>query len=314
MKKRSENLYDDYRRQPSTAEKVTYFPDASPEEQIVLDGGANEWLGTSKWFFIAVSIFSGLCIVILIIAVIFASLYSAPSPYKNFQDAIKWGGAIQTTINFTHSTSYIVPFSIGNNGRSFLSITAAGGGGCISNNMSIVGGGGNSGVSAIEIPILLHANDICNVIIGTGGGTNGDGTYSQFSCVSQNGGPQTVNFIMEGGRSGCSSVFNSSSPRLGTDAYPFIAERFGSRPQYALLAENNIYGGIGGIGLGGGAGGLFGNGGNPGLPGYSGQNGIGYGSGGGGGGVNLNIYEITAGGNGGNGFAMLNFYVPVSQT
>lgn len=294
--------------------KPKYFPNSDPDKAILIDHGVNEWLGSSKWWFILFAIFAAAFIILIVVSIILAWSYAIPSPYKNFQDAIKFGGTIQTTINFTQSSSYIVPFIIGNNGRSWLSITGGGGGGCASNNISNVGGGGNSGVSAINIPIQLHANDICNIIIGTGGGTNGDGTYTQFSCVSQNGGPPTINYIVEGGRSGCSFVFNSSSPRLGIDQYPFIAERFGSRPQYSFLAESNIFGGIGGIGLGGGAGGLFGNGGNAGLPGLSGDNGIGYGSGGGGGGINLNIYEITAGGSGANGFAMLNFFVPILQT
>lgn len=293
---------------------ISYFPDKDPDEAILIDHAVNEYLGTSKWWFSLTAIFAAGLIILLIISVILASLYGVPSPYKNFQDAIKYGGTIQTTINFTKSTNYKVPWIIGNNGRALLSITGGGGGGCSSNNMSSVGGGGNSGVSAIDIPIQLHANDVCNIIIGSGGGTNGDGTYTQFSCVSQNGGPPTIDLIFDGGRSGCSFVYNSSTPRLGVDQYPFIAERFGSRPQYSLLAENNIFGGIGGIGLGGGAGGLFGNGGNAGQPGLSGQNGIGFGSGGGGGGINLSIFEITAGGNGGNGFVMLNFYVAILQT
>lgn len=292
--------------------RLEYFSQYDPDQAVILDNTAETYQGTSKYVFIGNSVAFAAGIIILIIAVIFSVLYAAPSVYKNFLDAIKFGGTIQTTINFTHSQSYNVPPSIGNNGRALLSITGGGGGGC-TGNMSLAGGGGNSGVSAITIPILLHANDICNVIIGVGGSTNNDGTMSQFSCISQNGGSFTVNFLMPGGRSGCSDVFNSSSPRLGVDSFPFIAERFGSRPQFGLFAESNIYGGIGGIFLGGGAGGLFGNGGNPGNASQNGQNGIGFGSGGGGGGIDLSIFQITAGGQGGSGFAMLNYYVPIIQ-
>ena len=314
MSKSKSKSYSSYSQYADDNEsgRLEYFSGYNKEETIIMDNTMKEYLNTSKYTFIGFAIAMAFGIIILIIAVIFSVLYAAPSVYKNFLDAIKFGGTIQTTINFTHSQSYTVPPSIGNNGRALLSITGGGGGGC-TGNMSLAGGGGNSGVSAISIPILLHANDICNVIIGVGGSTNNDGTPSQFSCVSMNGGSFTVNFLMLGGRSGCSDVFNSSSTRLGVDSYPFIAERFGSRPQFALMAESNPYGGIGGIFLGGGAGGLFGNGGNPGNASQNGQNGIGFGSGGGGGGINLSIFQITAGGQGGSGFAMLNYYVPILQ-
>lgn len=247
-------------------------------------------------------------IIIVLVIILVGALYDTPSVYKNFIFAINHGGTILTSLTFTKNQIYTIPNITGGYGRAFLSITGAGGGGC-SGNYTSTGGGGNSGASAVWIPILIHNADVCMITIGNGGDTNMDGSYTEFKCIPSTGGNPTVFFRLDGGRSGCTP----NGTHLGDNSYPFIEEKFGSRPLDSTYAESNIYGGIGGNGLGGGAGSLFGNGGNPGDINKIGQNAPGYGAGGGGGGissVNGNSYN---GGNGGNGFVQFNYFVDIQN-
>lgn len=249
----------------------------------------------------------------IVTAIILASvLNDGPSVYKNFQDSIKWGGSIMTNIEFKVNQIYIVPSSVSNLGRSYITLSGGGGGGCVGN-YTATGGGGNSGASGVMIPVVLNANDQCVITVGIGGDSNMDGTYTEFKCIPSSGGQPTVYFNVPGGRSGCSPIYNSSDTRLGDDNYPFVSERFGSRPLNPLYAERNIYGGIGGQMLGGGAGSVFGNGGNAGDSDTAGQNAPGYGAGGGGGGISTTPGLNFNGGKGGNGLVQLNFFVRIQQ-
>lgn len=250
----------------------------------------------------------------MVLAIVLGSvLQPGPSVYKAFQDSIKWGGSIMTNIEFTVNQVYRVPSSISNLGRSYITLSGGGGGGCVGT-YAATGGGGDSGASGVMVPVVLHANDNCIITVGTGGDSNMDGTFTEFKCIPNSGGQPTTYLYVPGGRSGCTVIYNSTDPaRLGDDNYPFVAERFGSRPLNPLYAESNPYGGVGGQMLGGGAGSIFGNGGNAGDAGLQGQNAPGYGAGGGGGGIAGTVGTTINGGKGGNGLVQLNFFVAVQQ-
>lgn len=300
MKKGSEDDIDIFINNQDSSDKSDYF---KKKRQKI----------TKSYFNLFAIAFIVVVFILIVGAIILASvLYEGPSSYKAFIDSIKYGGSITTNIQFTVNQIYVVPPVISNLGRAYITLTGGGGGGCVGN-YTATGGGGNSGASGVLIPIVLNPYDQCIITIGNGGDTNMDGTYTEFKCLPSTGGQPTVYFSFPGGRSGCTNIYNASDTRLGDNNYPFIAERFGSRPLNSFYAESNIYGGIGSPILGGGAGSVFGNGGNPGIIDQPGQQAPSFGAGGGGGGITSVLANTVNGGKGGNGLVQLNFFVRIKQ-
>jgi hypothetical protein len=228
---------------------------------------------------------------------------------KLIRELREMGGVLDVVHFIDEGMIWDTPDNIGRDGRAFVTMSGGGGGGC-GGTGAVIGGGGNSGASAVNYPVVLPVGGSCVATIGEPGDTNADGGSTQLQCFPVGSGTPSFEMLVDGGRSGCVFFNSTYPPRLGSDSFPFVAERVGGRPVTMLLPESHPYGGLGGLGSGGGAGSVFGAGGKSGGVNVNGSPGVGYGSGGGGGGTG----PFTIGGSGVGGAIEIVYSVDLDQS